>query len=123
MNTKVFSFGVDEDSLTFDLTFDSIESFFEESGNYFCGIFVDEFNTELVESINIENYSECFDYDEGEEESAKFTEIVNKYVEFLKNNSDYILVEYGVDCDNSWLLLNKKDFEKLKEMAILAEEE
>ena len=34
----------------------------------------------------------------------------------MKDNNDYVLVEYSVEYDNSYLLINKNDYVKLIEM-------
>lgn len=114
---SVFSFGVDEDSLVFDIKCDTIESFFENYGVHFCGIFLDEYMCELVESVYVENKVELFDYDGGEVESAKFDKMCEKYNAFLKNNSEYVLVSFSVEYDTSWLLLKRADYDQLLKMS------
>lgn len=126
MNKKVFSFGVDEDSLVFETEFDTFVSYFGTEGSRFCGYFLDEYNIELVDSVKVEDKLELFDYDGGEEELAKFDSLVAKYDSFLKNNNDYVLICYCVEYDISWLLIAKDDFAKFKELCeleVLKEEE
>lgn len=116
---SVFSFGVDEDSLVFDIKFDTIESFFENTGKHFCGIFLDKYSTELEESVYVEDKDELFDYDGGEVESAKFDEMCEKYSAFLETNSEYVLVSFSVEYDTSWLLLKRADYDQLLKMSEL----
>lgn len=113
---NVYSFGVDEDSLVFDEEFGSLELYFEERGKYFCGIFISEWDVEEVKSVSVDDFVECFDYDGGEEESVKFKEVVEKYNKMVGVDG-YILVSFGVEYDNSWLLLSNEDWELLKKMS------
>lgn len=119
MNTKVFSFGVDEDSLTFETEFDSLESYFKVEGIRYCGYFLDKYNTEVVNNVTVQDKEELFDYDEGELELAKFDEMVAKYDSFLKNNSDYVLINYCIEYDISWVLMSKVDYAKFLELCEL----
>ena len=119
MNTKVFSFGVDEDSLTFETEYDSLESYFENEGINYCGYFLDKYNAESVESVKVDLQYELFDYEDGEIESAKFDAMVAKYDSFLKNNSDYVLICYCIEYDISWLLMSKVDYAKFLELCEL----
>lgn len=126
MSKKVFSFGVDEDSLVFETEFDTLDSYFENEGIRFCGYFLDRFNTEVVDSVKVNEKEELFDYDGGEEECAKFDSLVAKYDSFLKNNSDYCLINYCIEYDISWLLIAKADyltFLKRCEIEVAKEEE
>lgn len=113
---NVYSFGIDEDSRVFDESFSSLELYFKERGKYFCGIFISEWDCSVDESVKEEDFVECFDYDGGVEESVKFKEVVEKYNKIVGVDG-YILVSFGVEYDNSWLLLSNEDWEELKKIS------
>lgn len=115
--SKVFVFGVDEDSLVFDIEYGSLEAYFDDHGKHYCGIFLDEYMINEEKSVDILDKDELFDYDGGEVESVKYDAMVEKYDAFLKNNSDYTLVSFGIEYDSSFLLMKKNEFEILLKMA------
>jgi hypothetical protein len=116
---KVFVFGVDEDSLVFDIEYDSLDAYFKDHGEHYCGIFLDEYIIDEVQSVTFDDDTkvEIFDFDGGDIELEKFENLAIKYNTFLKENSEYILVSFGIEYDSSWLLIDKNDYNELLKMA------
>lgn len=108
--SKVYWFGIDSDSCVFDEKFESVEEFFEMFGKDVCEVFLDEYGCEIVKSVDVSG----FELDE--EMMREMGRCVSVCDEMMKD-SEMVLVNYGVDCDSSWLVLSKSEYEKLIEMS------
>ena len=113
---KIFSVVINEDSILEIDEFNSVDELFNKL-EVIDMIFCDEVNYDINNSIDIESKEECFDYDGGEIEYNRFKEYCEKMNE-LVSNGDYIVVEYNVEYDNSFLIIKKDDFNKVVELSM-----
>ena len=110
---KIVDFGIDEDCLVFSNEYKDIDECFENVKD-FSGYFINECESGLIDSIDEKEFIEYFENDSGEIEKVKFKVMVDEINEFLKNNSDYVLVSFCVEYDNSFLLISSDDWNELK---------
>lgn len=113
---KIIDILIDEDGIFNVNEFNSVEEFSDKLGYIVDRIFNNEFNYEIEKDIVVESVEDLFEYDGGEVEYNKFKDYVKKINEFVSNNNDYIVVIYSLEYDVSFLVINKDDFEKFKEL-------
>ena len=121
---KVFSFGVDEDSSFFSDVFGSVEEFFEKVGSKFSNVFLDvgEENSCFVVRDGVEDYDggidldgmmESLDWDSnGKSEFKKLKKFVREVESEIEGGS-VVVLSYYVGVDNSWLVLDKNNYDRL----------
>ena len=121
---KVFSFGVDEDSSFFSDEFSSVEEFFEKVGSKFSNVFLDvgEENSCFVVRDGVEDYDggidldgmmESLDWDNGGKSEFKKLKKFVREVESEIEGGSVVVLSYYVGVDNSWLVMNKNDYDRL----------
>lgn len=121
---RVFSFGVDEDSSFFGDVFGSVEEFFEKVGKNFSNVFLDvgEENSCFVVRDGVEDYNggidldgmmESLDWDSsGKSEFKKLKKFVREIESEIEGGS-VVVLSYYVGVDNSWLVLDKNNYDRL----------
>ena len=110
---KIFDIVIDEDGVFNVNEFNNVEEFNDKLGFIVGRVFSSEFNYDIEKDIVVESVEDLFEYDGGEVEYNKFKDYVKKINEFVSNNNDYIIVNYSVEYDVSFLVINKDDFSKL----------
>ena len=127
--SKVFSFGVGEDSKFFGEVFGSVEEYFNEVGKNFSSVFLDEFDCVVVRD-GVENYDSGIDLDglmesldwdsNGKSEFKKLKKFVREIESEIKGSS-VVVLSYCLESDDSWLVMSKSEYEKL--MVLVKENE
>ena len=51
---------------------------------------------------------------EEEEDEKKFEEEKEKIMKFVSENENYMIMKYSVECDESWLVIEKNDWNLFK---------
>jgi hypothetical protein len=99
--SKIYSFGVDEDSNVFDKEYKDFDDYYVNEGK------------DLVYNVlSDDSVEECYvNYEEEDEVILK--ELCIKYNRILKENNDYVLISYYVEYDNSYLIIKRDDLNLL----------
>ena len=118
----LFSFGVDEDCSFFGDEFGSVEEYFNEVGKNFSSVFLDEFDCVVMNSICVDGIMDSLDWDNnGEEEFNKLEEYVRNVEKEVKGKS-VVVLSFCLESDDSWLVMNKNEYEKFMELVRKNEE-
>ncbi len=122
--SKVYSFGVDEDSSFFGEVFGSVGEFYKKVGSRFSNVFLDvgEENSCFVVRDGVEDYDggidldglmESLDWDSnGKSEFKKLKKFVRELEKEIEGSS-VVVLSYYVGVDNSWVVLEKNDYDRL----------
>jgi hypothetical protein len=121
VGSKVFSFGVGEDSKFFGEVFSSVEEYFNEVGKDFSSVFLDEFDCVVVRDgvedydggIDLDGMMESLNWDNGGKSEFKKLKKFVREVESEIEGSSVVVLSYYVGVDNSWVVLEKNDYDRL----------
>ena len=106
--SKIIDFSVDEDNMIVVNEYDGFGNVFCKKMKFFCGVFCDEYGCSEVEDIVCEGGFE------EEEDEKKFKEEKEKIMKFVSENENYMIMKYSVECDESWLVIEKNDWNLFK---------
>ena len=112
MREKVFSFGVDEEGNVLNKGYEDFKGYYEGEGKDLIEYVVGG-DGSVEKKVNNKDVKGCFDYEGGEEEFNIFKGLSEKYNGFLKENKDYVLLVYNVECDWGYLIMRKYDFDSM----------
>lgn len=129
VGSKVFSFGVGEDSKFFGEVFGNVEKYFNEVGKNFSSVFLDEFDCVVVRDgvedynggIDLDGMMESLDWDDGGKSEFKKLKKFVREIESEIEGSSVVVLSFCLESDDSWLVMSKSEYDKL--MVLVKENE
>ena len=106
--SKIIDFSVDEDNMIVVNEYDGFGNVFCKKMKFFCGVFCDGYGCSEVEDIVCEGGFE------EEEDEKKFEEEKEKIMKFVSENENYMIMKYSIECDESWSVIEKNDWNLFK---------
>jgi hypothetical protein len=113
MNKKVLDLVIDEEGLVILDVYENVEEYAENvlsinSNDVFTS------DVTIVDKIDIDYYLNNEDNDELQK--SKLITSLNMIEQFMKDNNDYIIVNYSVYDDNSFLIIDRNNFTSMVSM-------